>query len=195
MRLVMCIMPCLFQASAMLAQMPQLPAAPALPHPDLPGAREVVSPPAWWMPWAMGLLILVFLAIIIWLLLRPKPAAHIPPRQPLSSCLRSLNELRGRVAFVPPAETSHRVSQILRRYLSERYSVPAISRTTPEIFSGLRHFEPGVPVPRAEGAWKERFATVAQWCDDLSFMPVPATAEAALALIDQTIAKVEEERL
>lgn len=183
------------QASALLAQLPQMPAAPALPHPNLPEARQIASPPEWWVPWAVGGLVLLLLGLIVWLMLRPKPAAHIPPRQPLSSCLRALNDLRGRAAFVPPAETSHRVSQILRRYLGERYAVPAISRTTPEIFSGLRQFEPGVPVPRAEGIWKERFAPVARWCDDLSFMPVPGTAEAALALIDQTIAKVEEERL
>lgn len=195
MRLTWSIALLCFKASAVLAQMPQLPVAPGLPHPDLPDAREVASPVAWWVPWAIGGLVLILLGFIVWLMLRPKPAAHIPPRQPLSSCLRALNELRSRVAFVPPAETSHRVSQVLRRYLSERYAVPAISRTTPEIFSGLRQFDPGVPVPRAEGVWKERFAPVAQWCDDLSFMPVPATPEAALALIDQTIAKVEEERL
>ena len=185
----------LCQASVVLAQMPQLPAAPALPHPKLPDALEVASPPAWWVAWSIGGLIMLFLGLIVWLLLRPKPAAHIPPRQPISSCLRALNELRGRVDFVPPAETSHRVSQILRRYLSERYAVPAIARTTPEIFNDLRQFHPGVPIPRAQGVWKERFAPVAQWCDDLSFMPVPATAQAALALIDQTIAKVEEERM
>jgi hypothetical protein len=195
MRFVACITLLVLNASAVLGQMPQLPAAPALPHPKLPDAREIASPPAWWVPWAIGGLVVIFLGIIAWLLLRPKPAAHIPPRQPICSCLRALNELRGRVDFVPPAETSHRVSQILRRYLSERYAVPAISRTTPEIFSGLREFEPGVPIPRAQGVWKERFAPVAQWCDELSFMPVPATAQAALALIDQTIAKVEEERL
>lgn len=182
-------------ATGMLAQTPQLPGAPALPHPDLPVAHEVATPLAWWVPWAVGLLIVLFLGLILWLLLRPKPAAHIPPRQPISSCLRALGELRARVSIIPPAETSHRVSQILRRYLGERYAVPAIARTTPEIFTGLRQFEPGVPIPRAEGVWKERFAPVAKWCDELSFMPVPATAEAALALIEQAIAKVEEERL
>jgi hypothetical protein len=195
MRLVACITLLGLKASAVLAQMPQLPAAPALPHPKLPDAREIASPPAWWVAWGIGGLIVIFLGIIVWLLLRPKPAAHIPPRQPLSSCLRALKELRGRVEIVPPAETSHRVSQILRRYLGERYAVPAIARTTPEIFSGLRQFEPGVPIPRAEGVWKERFVSVAKWCDELSFMPEPATPQAALALIDQTIAKVEEEGL
>lgn len=176
-------------------QMPQLPGAPPLPHPNLPSALDVAVPPAWWVAWAIGALIIAFLVLIIWLLRRPKPGAHIPPRQPITSCLRALGELRSRISTLPPAEASHRVSQILRRYLGERYAVPAISRTTPEIFSGLRQFEPGVPIPRAEGVWKERFAPVAKWCDDLSFMPVPATPEAALALIDQAIAKVEEERL
>lgn len=179
----------------LLAQMPQLPAAPPLPHKALPEMRDVPPPPVWWLPWVIGLLTLLLLGLIIWLILRPKPAAHIPARQPLSSTLRALSDLRSRVTSIPPSEMSHRISLILRRYLTERYAVPATARTTAEIFSHLRQFQAGVPVPRAEGAWKERFAPVARLCDDMSFMPAPRTVDESMALVDLAIARVEEERV
>ncbi|MBL9129714.1 MAG: DUF4381 family protein [Verrucomicrobiaceae bacterium] len=175
--------------------MPQLPGAPPLPHKSLPPMREVPPPPVWWLPWLIGVLVLGLLGFILWLMLRPKAAVVIPPRQPISSALRALNDLRSRVQSIPPHEMSHRVSLILRRYLGERYAVPATARTTEEIFSHLRQFEPGVPVPRAEGAWKERFAPVARLCDDMSFMPAPRTTEESLMLVDLAARRVEEERI
>lgn len=177
-----------------LAQMPSLPIPPPLPHPGLPRVGDVATPPEWWLVWLIGGVVLLLLVLIVWLLLRPRAATVMPTRQPLAACLRSLADLRARSAQIPPPEMSHRVSQVLRRYLGERYAVPALARTTPEIFSDLREFEPGVPIPRAQGVWKERFAPVAKWCDDLSFMPVPVTPEQALELIDQAIVKVQEER-
>ncbi len=184
-----------FLASILMAQMPSLPSAPPLPHTALPEARDVPPPPDWWLPWAIGLLVIVLLALIIWLLIKPKAATAIPARQPISSALRALADLRARVTLIPPTEMSHRVSQILRRYLSERYTVPATARTSKELFEGLREFAPGVPIPRAEGAWKERFAPVARLCDDISFMPTLHTPEESLALIDQATARIEEERV
>ena len=181
--------------SGALAQMPSLPSAPPLPHTALPTIRDVPAPPAWWMPWAVGLLIALLIGIIVWLLLRPKTVSIIPPRQPVSSALRALGDLRSRLSTIPPAEMSHRVSLVLRRYLSERYAVPATVRTTGELFTDLRDLDPGKPVPRAPGAWKERFAPVARLCDDISFMPAPRTVEESGDLIDLAIQRVEEERL
>ncbi len=182
-------------SSAVLAQMPALPGAPPLPHTALPPVRDVPQPPVWWMPWAIGLVILALLGVVVWLLLRPKAASVIPPRQPVSSALRALTDLRSRLQTIPPTDMSHRVSLVLRRYLSERYAVPATVRTTGEIFSNLRDFGPGVPIPRAAGAWKERFAPVARLCDDISFMPAPRTQDESAALIDLAIQRVEEERM
>lgn len=184
----------LFIASQALAQMPQMPGVPPLPYPELPEAKIVPLPPPWWIMWAAGTAAFILLALIIWLLLRPKPLAVIIPRKPHASCLRALADLRARVTQIEPSEISHRVSLILRRYLAECHAVPALTRTTPELFSGLRNFASDQPIPLAEGVWRERFAPVARWCDELSFMPSPATSEQSLSLIDQAIAKVEEER-
>lgn len=89
---------------------------------------------------------------------------------------------------------SHRVSQVLRRYLLERYAVPAPARTTSEIFEGTQERLPGVPIPRAQGLWRERFEPVARLCDDISFMPAPHTPEESAALIDQALARLQEEK-
>jgi hypothetical protein len=183
-------------ASHTMAQMPgQFQPPPPLPHPKLPLGPDVAAPIPWWLLWCIGAVVILLMGLLVWLLLRPKPLAVVPPRQPLTSTLRALAELKARAASLPPAEVSHRVSSILRRYLQDRYAVKTVSRTTPEIFSGLRHFEPGVPIPRAEGVWKERFAPVAQLCDDLSFMPVPHSSQEAITLIENAISRVEEERV
>lgn len=174
----------------------QFPGPPPLPHPELPPPDEVPVPPPWWIYWAVGVLILLLVGLVVWLLLRPKTLPPTPLRQPWSSAVRALNDLRARLESIPPQDMSHRVSQVLRRYLLERYAVPAPARTTREIFdnSGIPERQPGVPVPRSQGVWRERFEPVAKLCDDISFMPAPRTAEESVRLIDQALARLQEER-
>ena len=165
-----------------------------LPHPELPPPDSVEPPPPWWIPWALLLLTGLLIGLVVWLLLRPKQPPPTPQRQPWSSAFRALNDLRTRVQSIPPQDMSHRISQILRRYLQERYLVPAPARTTHEIFDGNRDRLPGAPVPRSQGMWRERFEPVAHLCDDISFMPAPRTEEESVLLIDQALARMQEEK-
>ena len=179
--------PVLHILHALLAQFP----GPApLPHPELPPPDSVELPPPWWIPWALMLLLVLLIALVVWLLIRPKQPPPTPQRQPWSSALRALNDLRTRIQSIPPQDVSHRISQILRRYLQERYSVPAPARTTREIFEDGTERKGG----RAQGLWRERFAPVAQLCDDISFMPAPRTEEESIMLIDQALARMQEEK-
>lgn len=172
----------------------QFPGPGPLPHPELPPPDSVSLPPPWWIPWAAVLLLCLLIALIVWLLVRPKEAPATPLRQPWSSACRALNDLRTRVQTIPPQDVSHRISQILRRYLQERYQVPAPARTTREIFAQKMDRQPGMPVPRAQGMWRERFEPVAHLCDEISFMPAPRTEEESIMLIDQALARMEEEK-
>jgi hypothetical protein len=183
--------PTLFILSTLLAQFP---APPPLPHPDLPPPDSVELPPPWWIPWAAALLLVALVALIVWLLVRPKHTPPTPQRQPWSSAVRALSDLRTRIHSVSPQDMSHRISQILRRYLQERYAVPAPARTTREIFDGRADRLPGAPISRAQGLWRERFEPVAHLCDDISFMPAPRTEEESTQLIDQALARMQEER-
>lgn len=168
---------------------------PPLPHPELPPPDGVSLPPPWWLPWLSVVVLAVLIAVVVWLLIRPKQALAPPLRQPWSSAFRALSDLRTRAPSVPPAEMSHRISQILRRYLQERYSVPAPARTTREIFDIKNERQPGMPLPRTQGMWLERFEPVARLCDDMSFMPAPRTEEESVQLIDQALARLQEEKL
>lgn len=172
----------------------QFPGPGPLPHPELPMPDSVPLPPPWWIPWAAVLLLCLLIALIVWLLVRPKETPSTPLRQPWSSACRALNDLRTRVQTIPPQDVSHRISQILRRYLQERYHVPAPSRTTREIFDQKKDRQPGMPVPRAQGMWRERFEPVAHLCDEISFMPAPRTEEESIMLIDQALTRMEEEK-
>lgn len=165
-----------------------------LPHPDLPPPDSVELPAPWWIPWAAILLLGLLIALIIWLLVRPKPEPPAPQRQPWSSACRALNDLRSRIQTIPPQDMSHRISQVLRRYLQERYSVPAPARTTREIFDGTQERVPGMPIRRDQGLWRERFEPVARLCDSISFMPALRTEEESLLLIDQALARLQEEK-
>ena len=165
-----------------------------LPHPDLPPPDKVDLPPPWWIPWMALVLLGILIALIVWLLLRPKATPPTPERQPWSSAFRALSDLRTRIQSIPPQDLSHRISLILRRYLQERYAVPAPARTTREIFDGRVDRQPGMPIPRAQGLWRERFEPVAHLCDDISFMPAPRTEEESTMLIDQALARMQEEK-
>ncbi|WP_395751406.1 DUF4381 family protein [Prosthecobacter sp.] len=173
----------------------QFPGVPPLPHPELPPPDTVDLPPAWWIFWAVILVVLLLIVLIVWLLLRPKQPPPLPQRQPWTSAFRSLNDLRTRIQSIPPQEMSHRISNILRRYLQERYAVPAPARTTREIFDVHTERRPGAPIPRAQGLWLERFEPVAHLCDDISFMPAPRTIEESTMLIDQALARMQEEKV
>lgn len=178
--------------TALLAQLPT--GVPPLPHPDLPPPNAVPVPLPWWIGWVVGLFLLLLIGLVVWLLVRPKPVPATLQRQPWTTAFRALTELRGRYESLPPAEMGHRVSQVLRRYLAERYAIPAPARTTNEIFEGTPERQPGVPIPRAQGLWRERFEPVARLCDDISFMPAPRTAEESAALIDDALARLQEEK-
>lgn len=180
--------------AAVLAQLPGAPPPLPLPHPALPPPDPIEPPLPWWIYLAAGVLLLLLTGMVVWLLLRPKPVPPLPVRQPWSSAVRALNDLRSRVEGIRPPDVSHRVSEIMRRYLFDRYAVPAMARTTREIFEGTPDRVPGVPIPRAQGLWRERFEPVANLCDQMSFMPAPRTPQEAEALIDQALARLEEEK-
>lgn len=186
-------MNCAISAAHLL--LAQFSGPPPLPHPELPPPDSVTLPPPWWLPWLAVLVLLLLIALVVWLLLRPKQSPAPPLRQPWTSAFRALSDLRTRTQSVAPAEMSHRISQILRRYLQERYAVPAPARTTREIFDVRSERQPGMPLPRAQGMWIERFEPVARLCDDMSFMPAPRTEEESVMLIDQALARLQEEKL
>lgn len=169
------------------ARPPEPPPQP-LPHPELPPVQLPELPPLSnpWLVAGAGLLIVLLVALVLWLLLRPRAAAAKPPRKPWQEALRALQALKQRSPQQPPAETGRQVSEVLRRYFLERYQIPAPFRTTREIFR-----EGALP---AGAARLQRYAPLAELWDQLAFAPLPATPAEAAALVEKALACLEEDQ-
>ena len=178
-----------------------------LPHPELPQPPPAPAEIATWV-WGVAALLTVFMvALILWFLLRPRPAKPQSLAQPRQIALRALRQLHSQVATLPPPEIGHRVSTLLRQYLQDRYRIPAPFRTTPELFSNQRLASPPptgtnsifeiVPAEAARlGGPKSpvaHFAPLAELWDRLAFAPLPATSAEASRLIETAIQRIEED--
>jgi hypothetical protein len=173
-----------------LAQVPGQQGAPEpvpLPHPEIPPPVELAPGLSFGFTLAAILVTLMLVVFVIWLLFKPKPIEVPPPIVPLKIALRALKDLKHRVGELPPPESSHQVSEILRSYFLQRYGVPAPFRTTPELFDGQ-------PSNDMRSAWKQRFGPLATIYDEIAFAPLPATTAQATSLIESAISKLEEER-
>jgi len=184
------------------AQAPQAPPPQPLPHPELP---PVPAPPveiALWVWIVSSLLIALLLGLVLWLLLRPRPLRPASPVNARQIALRALRTLHSESDSLPPPEIGHRVSVILRQYLENRYRIPAPYRTTPELFSPAATVRPVAttgllqlrPVPTSPPpSIVSQFAPLAEFWDQLSFAPSPATPAESRSLIELAILRIEED--
>lgn len=173
-----------------LAQMPQQ-GPPPLPHPDiLPPVPVELSWPLW-LVLLIGAAAFGVLWLVVWLWTAKKPAQGVPLKRPLKEALKSLKMLRDKASSMAPSEVGHTVSEVLRRYYLERYGIPAPFKTTEELFPACSAEQE----PPRRRMWRERFESLAALYDSLSYAPMPATKEEALALVETAIMKLEEERL
>jgi hypothetical protein len=101
----------------------------------------------------VGAIALVVGALLAWLigrwLKRPKPLPPPPPpRPPWEVALESLHDLRhaGLTREGRYAEHFDRVSDVVRRYLGDRYGFDGLESTTREMLGELRSATPRIPV-------------------------------------------------
>jgi hypothetical protein len=177
----------------LLAQAPgggeEAPPLQPLPHPEIPAPPALPDPIPLWIIIVCALLILALLALIVWLLFRARKNPAFPARQPLRVARRALDQLKHDAPNMTPAQIAHRVSEILRLYLFERYRLPAPFRTTPELFPATDSAD-----SRSTHPVRQKFGPVAEKYDELSFAPAPATHAAAVSLVDTVINLLEDER-
>ena len=97
----------------------------------------------WWI-YVGALVALAGLAFQIWLLKRRRPAA-VEPESPETIAFRELDGARELLHEGMAREFSLDVSEVLRRYIEERFHVPVVQRTTEEFLQDMRRSRlPGV---------------------------------------------------
>jgi hypothetical protein len=175
-------------ALPLFAQAPGLPKQKLepLPHPEIAPPMMPVAPESWWpVVWAT-LAVLAGIGLIACLVIwrRQETVAETVP--PLKVALVHLDALQEDVESLPPSEIAHQVSVVLRNYLQARYAVPAVSRTTEELY--------GEHAIQAKEGMRERFGPVAECYDRLEFAPQPSTPAQCLDLIEQARRSLLDEK-
>ncbi|OQP64901.1 hypothetical protein A3860_19310 [Niastella vici] len=109
---------------------------------------EEVPKPAWmaWIPWILGAFTAIAIAVIVYLLRKPKNVAPAPPvpvqpkLSPYEEALQALEELR-RQGFLQNGEIKtyySRLNDILRVFMFRKMKVATLEKTNEELIAQLR---------------------------------------------------------
>ena len=101
-------------------------------HDIAPPVDYSLIPP--WLVFVIAFVVLSLLGLVVWWFVkRRKP--QLPPKAPREIALGELEQIRPEIDRMSPYEFSIRVSDILRRYVTQQYGVPATRQTSIEFLT------------------------------------------------------------
>jgi len=128
------------------------------------------------------------IGLIVWLLKRkPKPA--LPPKLPRQIALEELDLISGEIETMNPYQFSIRVSDILRRYVTNQFALPVTRQTSVEFLTALAKSS---SFSTNEKSLLEDFLNR---CDLIKFARYDATAADSRLLLDEATRFVKGEQL
>ena len=141
--------------------------------------------------WAIFLATFVSLSliglIIWWLKRKPKPA--LPPRLPREIALEELERISVEIKTMNPYQFSIRVSDILRRYVTNQFALPVTRQTSVEFLTALARSS---PFSANEKSLLEDFLNR---CDLIKFARYEATPADSQLLLEEATRFVKGEQL
>src|SRR5215470_14974247 len=134
-------------------------------------------------PWLIFLGVFVLLTVIglvVWFVAKSlrRPTPLQPPRD---RALAVLEQIRAQIAVINPYRFSIRVSDILRRYVTEQFGLPVTRQTSVEFLNGLRRSS---PFSEDEKSLLEDFLNR---CDLIKFARYEATTSDSELLLEEAI--------
>ena len=131
-----------------------------------------------WVIFVATFLGLTVLGLLVWLLAhRRKPA--LPPKLPRAVALEALDRIAQQIEQMTPYQFSIRVSDILRRYVTDQYALPVTRQTSVEFLNALTKRSPFSP---EEKSLLEDFLNR---CDLIKFARYDATTADSRLLLDE----------
>jgi len=94
-----------------------------------------------WMIFAGTFLFLTILGLILWAVARRRPPAP-PPSLPRQVALEELERIGDEIENMSPYQFSIRVSDILRRFVTEQFALPVTRQTSVEFLTALTKSSP-----------------------------------------------------
>lgn len=123
---------------------------------------------------------LTVIGLIVWFVAKSlrRPT---PPQLPRERALASLEQIRTQITSMNPYGFSIRVSDILRRYVTEQFGLPVTRQTSVEFLNGLRGSS---PFSEDEKSLLEDFLNR---CDLIKFARYEATTSDSELLLEEAI--------
>jgi hypothetical protein len=148
-----------------------------------------------WLPWLLLATLLLGCGLWLWRRWRGRSGPPVAADQPLPppawlQAALDLSDLDRGVAGVPPAGRAYldRLAGILRRYLQDRFHLPAVEMTAAELAPAARRA--GWPADQLEG-----FLQVLATCDRLRYAPPEVSARHCRDCLGQALASIERVRV
>src|ERR1700681_3722297 len=90
-----------------------------------------------WAVFVATFFALAIIGLIVWLIARARQQA-IPAKSPRDRALEELEQIADEIEISNPYQFSIRVSDILRRYVTEQYNLPITRQTSVEFLEAVR---------------------------------------------------------
>ena len=147
-------------------------------HDIAPPVDYSLIPP--WLVFVIAFVVLSLLGLIVWWLLqRRKPEP--PPKAPREIALEELEVIRAEINEMSPYQFSIRVSDILRRYVSQQHGLPATRQTSIEFLSAA------AKAPSFSADDKSLLEDFLNRCDLIKFAKYEATTSDSELLLEEAI--------
>jgi hypothetical protein len=147
-------------------------------HDIAPPVDYSLIPP--WLVFVIAFLVLSLIGLVVWWLVRrrkPEP----PPKLPREIALGELEQIRREINKMNPYQFSIRVSDILRRYVTQQYGLPATRQTSIEFLTAA------AKAPSFSGDEKSLLEDFLNRCDLIKFARYEATASDSELLLEEAI--------
>jgi hypothetical protein len=147
-------------------------------HDIAPPVDYSLIPP--WLVFVIAFVALSLLGLIVWWFVqRRKP--ELPPKAPRQIALEELEQIRGEIERMNPYQFSIRVSDILRRYVTQQYGLPATRQTSIEFLTAA------AKAPSFSTDDKSLLEDFLNRCDLIKFAKYEATISDSELLLEEAI--------
>ena len=147
-------------------------------HDIAPPVDYSLIPP--WLVFVIVFVALSLLGLVVWLFAKRRKTP-LPPKLPRQIALEELERIGHEIDRMSPYQFSIRVSEILRKYVTQQYGLPATRQTSIEFLSALAEAS---PFSEDERLLLEDFLSR---CDLIKFARYEATTSDSELLLQEAI--------
>ena len=151
-------------------------------HDIAPPVDYSLIPP--WLVFVIAFVVLSLLGLVVWWFAQRRKS-ELPPKPPREIMLEELEQIRGEIEIMTPYQFSIRVSDILRRYVTQQYGVPATRQTSIEFLTAT------AKAPSFSADDKSLLEDFLNRCDLIKFAKYEATTSDSELLLEEAIGFVK----